>query len=529
MGSDNTEAMKHNLFLTALIALSTVLTPMQLEAQGDSGKNLGYHKSGKGKRVSKTNKGMKLPTFPAATSSTHTDSAAPSAHPEQYRTFLEKLNEKAKANEMDICEALAVMLSATGDEFSQILWMEQAAKDGNAIGMHYLGMTKAAQNAAPELRYLRGKEREALLKKQQNGAKEAATWLKKAAEQKYAPAMLDYSVFLRMGIGVLKNEPGANRMLLEAGKSGNFDTRFSWLLQNNRLTCWADRERPEVASEIKRGNHQVIYYLSRFAPDSRTQLEWLQKAAAKNGAAMYALSSVMHKQDPPRSLELLKSAVTLHDPGAMFVYGSLLLSEPGDYHEKTGLKQDQALGINMLRLSCMLGNSEARRTLSRVYYRGDFGVPQSKEKAYLHIKWLNSAQKDPIALTAQGFMLLTGEGTKQDIDTGKRYITTAANSGYSYALVVMAYAHYKGIGTPKNTELAIEKLQEAAATGFPHAYLYIAFLSAKGLHGGAPDPRSAERYVNIAGLNLKNQAKAFFNELMKESDWSLSPFPLEKQ
>ncbi len=521
--------MKHSLFLTALIALGTAIAPMQLAAQGEHPHRLRHHTTGKGKRVSKTNKGMKLPVLPPEDCTDAALLTAPAVYPQQYREFLDKLNEKVKANETDICEALAVMLSVTKDEFSQALWMEQAAKDGNAIGMHYLGMTKAAQNAAPELRYLQGRAREDLLKKQQSGAKEAAEWLKKAADMKYAPAMLDYSVFLRMGIGVLKNEPAANRLLLEAGKSGNFDTRFSWLLQNRRLTCWADKDRPEVAGEVKRGNHQVIYYLSQFAPDSRTQLEWLQKAAVKNGAAMYALSSVMHRQDPPRSLEMLKSAVTLHDPGALFVYGSLLVSEPGAYHTKTGLKQDKELGINMLRLACMLGNSEARRLLSRAYYRGEFGLTQNKEKAYRHIKWLNSAQRDPIALTAQGFMLLTGEGTQQDIETGKRYITTAANAGYSYALVVMAYAHYKGIGTTKNIELAIEKLQEAAAAGFPHAYLYIAFLTAKGLHGEAPDPRGAERYVNIAGLNLKGQAKVFFDSLMQEQDWALSPFPLEKQ
>lgn len=520
--------MKHHLFLTALLALSSVFAPMQAEAQGADNKHLKRHNAHKGKRVSKTNKGMKLPAFPPIDSDASAYTA-PAVHPQQYSEFLNKLNEKVKANETDICEALAVMLSVTKDEFSQELWMAQAAKDGNAIGMHYLGMTQAAQKGAPELRYLRGKEREILLKKQQSGAGEAAAWLKCAADKKYAPAMLDYSVFLRNGIGVLKNEPAANRLMLEAAKSGSFDTRFSWLLQSQRLISWADKDRPEVAGEINRGNHQVIYYLSRFAPDSRTQLEWLQKAAAKNGAAMYALSAVFHKQDPVRSLELLKSAVALHDPGALFVYGSLLVADPTEFHQKTGLKQNTELGLSMLRLSCMLGNSEARRLLSRAYYRGELGIPQSKEKAYRHIKWLNSAQRDPIALTAQGFMMLTGEGTQQDIETGKRYITIAANSGYSYALVVMAYAHYKGIGTPKNVELAIEKLQEAAAAGFPHAYLYIAFLTAKGLHGEAPDARGAERYVNIASLNLRGQAKAFFDTLMQEEDWVISPFPLEKQ
>lgn len=481
-----------------------------------------------GKTVRKTT-GIQRPDLPGEIETVTVD-PSPSAHPEKYQAFLTELNNKAKANDLDICEALAIMLSATGNEFCQAQWMEQAAKDGNPIGMHYLGMTLAAQNAAPELRYVRGPEREPLLKAQQEGAKAAAEWLRKSAELKYAPAMLDYSLFLRMGIGVQQNDKAANRIMIEAAKSGNFDTRFSWLLQNRRLTAWADKDRPEVASEIRRNNHQVVYYLSQFAPDSKTQMEWLQKAATqKNGAAMYALSSVTSRQDPPLSLKQLKTAVSLHDPSAMYVYGSFLVAEPGEYHKQTGLEQNVPLGISMLKLSCMLGNSQSRRTLARAYYRGDLGMPKDRSKTYAHLKWLNSAQKDHISLAAQGFMLLMGDGTKQDIETGKRYITLAANDGYSYALAMMAYAHYKGIGTTQDVQKAIDVLQESAAAGFPYAYLYIAYLTAKGLHGAPADARAAERYVNIAGLNFGNQAKVIFDELMKEEDWELPPFPLEKQ
>lgn len=535
--------MKPYLLILSLLAIGVPTAPAMplntsLSALAPSPELSAIIKKKTKRKLSKTQKGKQVPEQPsdstaeslaaAATSPTSADSS-PSAHKKSYQDFLSRLNEKAKAGDLDISEALAVMLAATGDEFSQAQWLEQAAKDGNPIGMHYLGMTKAAQNAAPELRYLRGNERAELLKKQQEGAADAIKWLKKAAELKYTPAMLDYSVFLRMGIGTQKNENAAKRMMLEAAKSGNFDTRFSWLLQNQRLTCWEDKDRPEVAGEINRNNHQVIYYLSQFAPDSSTQLEWLTRAATQNGAAMFALSSISHKNDPALSLKLLKTAVALHDPGAMFVYGSLLVAPPGEFNAKTGLQQNTALGVNMIRLACMQGNSAARRALSRAYYRGDFGLKQDKQKAYKHIKWLNSAQKDHIALAAQGFMLLIGEGTQQDIETGKRYISLAANDGYSYALVMMAYAHYKGLGTQKNPEQAIELLQEAAATGFPHAYIYIAFLSAKGLHGQEPDLRNAERYVNIAGLNLGNQAKVFFDSLMQQSDWTISPFPLEKQ
>lgn len=453
---------------------------------------------------------------------------SPEAHAERFREFMTKLEKQVKENDLDACEAMAVMLMATSDELALSSWMEKAAAEGNPVGMHYLGMTSAAKNTSPEIRYLSGQQRQALLSQQQSAAKAAAAWLKKAADKKYVPAMLDYSVFLRNGIGVLKNEPAANRLLLEASKTGNFDTRFSWLLQNGRLTKWADKDRPEVAGEIKRGNHHVIYYLSQFAPESRTQLEWLHKAVAKgNGAAMYALSAVMVNHDPAQSLKLLKSAVVMHDPAAMYVYGSFLVAEPGEFHAKTGLQPNVALGVSMLRLSCMLGNSQSRRALARAYYRGEFGLPKDRSRTYAHLHWLNSAQRDPIAFAAQGFMLLTGDGVAQDIDTGLRYITLAANANYSYAAAMLAYAHYKGLGKPKDPAMAIEVLQEAAAAGFPHAYLYIAFLTAKGLHGQPADARGAERYINLASLNLGTKAREFFDQLMKQDDWELTPFALE--
>lgn len=522
--------------MTRQILLSTLLLSALLpdaaatEPRREATPELRQTRRQRGKRVTqKKDTEQNRPDLPEAGSLTGIDSA-PETHPEKYREFLEKLRKQAEKNDADTSEAMAVALAATGNEFCCDAWMKKAAADGSVVAMHYMGMTSAAKNTSPELRYLRGERREALLREQQSNAVAAAEWLRKAAEKKYVPAMLDYSTFLRNGIGTKKDEQAANRMMMEAARSGTYETRFAWLLQNGRMKCWADRERPEVGGEIKRGNHLVVYYMSNFAPDSRTQLEWIQDAVKKGSAkAMYALSVVMHNTKPQESLKLLRAAVTMHDTDAMLSYGLLLVSEPGEFHKQTGLQQNVQLGCAMLRLSGMLCNVQCRRTLAKAYYRGDFGFPRDKAKTYAHLKWLNSAQKDPISLAAEGFMLLTGDGAPQDAATGLRYITLAANARYSYANAMLAYAHYKGLGVPQNKEMSVEILQEAAAAGFAHAYVYIAFLTAKGLHGKAPDSRGAERYINIAAINLGKGAKAFFDELMKMDEWVLPPFPLEKQ
>ncbi len=524
--------MKHGFFLTGILALSALLAAPYAEAQEQAAHQRTVRKT-KTKRKSRSVKKKSVqttrPELPKAGSLVGIE-ASPNAHPEQYKLFIEKLNAQVSANSPDACEAMAVALAATGSEFCLDEWMAKAAQDNNAVAMHYMGMTSAVKNASPELRYLPPQQRQQLLSQQYNSAKEAAAWLKKAADKKFEPAMLDYSNFMRNGIGTIKNEAGANRLLLEASKMGSYETRFTWLLQNGRLTRWADRERTEVNSEIKRGNHLVIYYMSQFAPNSREQLDWLKQAAEKgNGSAMYSLSSVLSKTNPQESLALLKAAVAKHDPAAMSVYSAFLLAEEGPYHQQTGLKPNRELGLAILRLSAMMGNAQSRRTLAKAYFRGDYGLSRDTSKAYAHLRWLNTAQRDPISLAAQGFMLMTGDGTKQDIATGARYIAHAANAKYSYAHVMRAYAYYKGLGTTRDPRMAVEVLQEAAAAGFAHAYIYIAYLTAKGLHGAAPDLRGAERYVNIASLNLGNAAKSFFEELMKENDWVITPFPLEKK
>ncbi|MBR3926003.1 MAG: sel1 repeat family protein [Akkermansia sp.] len=533
--------MKPFFLTTSLLVLFAILTPQaDCTPSNHNGRQLrtrtanGIRNRGV-RRISHPTPRPSLPLAsmedaPGADSKAPAVDTSPEAHPERYREFLAHLAIQQQENSSDCCKAFSLVLVATGDEFAVESWMRKAAEDGNAVGMHYLGMTSAAQNAAPEIRYLPPAQRQALLDERRNDAREAAQWLKKAADMGYIPAMLDYSMFLRTGIGVERDEQAANRLMLNASRSGNFETRFSWLLQNNRLNRWEDKDRPEVAGEINRGNHHVTYYLSRYAPNSQEQLNWLQKASdAGNPAARYALASITSTQNPEQSLSLLKSAVALHDPAATFAYGSFLVSPPGEFHQRTGLQQNIPLGVGMIRLAALLGNSHARRALSRAYYRGELGFPRDHDKAYRHLRWINCSTKDQIAFAAQGFMLLTGDGVQQDIETGLRYIALAELSGYSYARTMLAYAHYKGLGTEKNVTTAIEYLQESAALGFSHAYVYIAFLAAKGLHGKPADPREAERYLNLAKFSLGDSAREYYDVLMQQDDWILPPFPLEKQ
>ncbi|MBR2313984.1 MAG: hypothetical protein IKA55_03910 [Akkermansia sp.] len=73
-----------------------------------------------------------------------------------------------------------------------------------------------------------------------------------------------------------------------------------------------------------------------------------------------------------------------------------------------------------------------------------------------------------------------------------------------------------------NTKAACKLLQEAAALGQKRAYVYLAYLTAKGGPNQSPDPKLAERYVRMASLDMKDEAKKLYDKLMTEG-WNPEP------
>jgi len=430
---------------------------------------------------------------------------------EPYTLFLQKLEEQVKGNSLDFCPAMQTVLSVTNDEFAVDDWMAKAAGTGNSAALYYLAGRKLTSVPADKL--------------QSPEIKEAYQRARRAAEAGFEPAMLDVSLCLRYGIGTQKDEAGADRWLLQACKSGNFDMRFKWLQLTNRLTKFEDGERTEVKSELERGNHHVLYYLSAFAPDSATQLEWLRKAAEKgNPSALYSLSSLSSRLNPKDSYTLLKEAVKQHNPEAMFVLGQTLLGDDPDnpFVKEAGITPDEASGLHLLRLASMLDNAPADVVLGNLYYDGGHGLPKDHERAYRHYA---RAQKSrhAAAAAAQGIMLLKGDGVAQDVAQGTRLLNLAANSGYGYAAVLLAYAQYEGIGVPADARKAAEFLNDAAVMGQPAAYVYLAYITAKGGHNLKADPKLAENYVRMAALDMGDKAQQLYDELMKAGKWEPHP------
>lgn len=451
-----------------------------------------------------------------ATSDTSAASSAPENHLEAYKEFKAALDKQTKDNSMDCCPAIMIALNATDDELCIDRWMEKAAEEGNAAALNFVG-TKYLIRVMPEDRQTRR-------------TRDSVALVKKAADKKYAPAMIDYSAYLRAGIGTLANTAAATRILLEACRDGNIETRYHWLLKSDRLKSYDDIKRGEVQSEIKRGNHHVIYHLGMLAPNNYLMYTNLTKAARMgNPNAMYVLSEQFSRVNHQVSYHYLKAAAAHHHPTALATLGHYLLDPNKRVQETLGVHANPAAGLLFLKAAAILGNETARIHLAHFYYHGLHGISKNMQKAYRHIEEGAIARPDDVGfMTAQAYMLLSGTGVKADPEKGKALLNKAADVGYPYAKTMRAYVNYRGIGTEPKPKDAIFELEElAAAHGFDICFVYLALMFDEGAGGLEKDEKKVQYYLEHAKTRLGEQAIEKFN-YHKETygQWTLPPFNL---
>ncbi|MBR1997070.1 MAG: sel1 repeat family protein [Akkermansia sp.] len=444
------------------------------------------------------------------------ESSAPQHHQAAYKQFKTKLDELAAHNSFDPAPAIMIALNATNDEFCIEEWMAQAAKENNPVALNYVG--------SKHLFYVPDNM------KRDKKVKEAVALVKKAADQKYAPAMVDYSTYMRHGVGVIKNTAGADRMLMEACRSGNFETRFSWLLQSGRLEKYEDKDRPEVKNEIARGNHHVLYYLSGKAPNDFYMLNMLTEAARMgNNSAMYELSTHLSRLDIRAGYHYLKAAAAHHNIMALSTLGEYLISPDKRIAEALGMQQDKAAGLYLLKTAACMGNTTANAMLAHLYYNGICGVEKDIDKAYKHIEAGASARPDVGFLAAQGFMLVNGYGVKKDAAKGLQLINLAARQKYPHAVAMQAYLHYRGIGVEPNGKEALFLLESLATDRrrLDVCFVYIALMYDEGGAGLDKDPRKVEYYMDHAKRALGEYAQQVFDQYKnKHNGWHLTPFDI---
>lgn len=433
----------------------------------------------------------------------------PAAHA-QFPAFMQALDKMVAENSTDYYEPVSCVMAATeGDETAFADWMQAAAQKGNAAAIRWelnqtLASIRPEKLLSPEV-------------------KNAYRKLVKLADTKYVPAMLDVSACLRMGIGTTKDEEASQKMLMEACKGGDMKARFQWLLNTKRLSSWADKDKPEVASEISRGNHYVINHLASLAPDAKDQVEWMKDAAAKgNGDAYLLLSNLASKNHPKESMELLRMAARQHHPEAFFMMGTVL-SDNGaatPFQQQAGITPSVKESVLFLKMAALLGNMNAVLALGISYYDGANGLPQDYKKAWFYYS-MPAIAEAPIAMNARGIMLMLGQGVEKDTAKGTELLAQAAKE-FPGALISQAWMLYKGEGVQADAKEAANLLKEAAALGAPVAYVYLAYITAKGGEKLPADVSQAKRYVRLAEIDMGENAQRLYDALIV-NEWMVHP------
>lgn len=427
---------------------------------------------------------------------------------EKYPGFVNLLKEMVEKNIDDFSDAILYILEATGnDEHAVFSWMNEAAISGNLAALRWVVGQELSNVSIDKL--LTSEPRSAYRR------------LTQIAAKGYLPARLDVASCLRLGLGTERDEAAAIRQLEEASKSGNFLARFQLLLATKSLNLFADKDKPEVTYEIDRGNHHVSYFVSTLATDTTTQMAWIRRAAEQgSGEAYFVLSSLASHGHPKDSYVLLEEAARLHHPNALFVLGDALCDTEGRIPQVRAaeVKPDPVRGMRLLKTSALLGNPNAAILLATAYHEGNMGLPQDDTKAFFHVSNPQVAS-NTACMSARGYMMLRGLGTKQNIPGGLDLLQQAVRTGYPMAFIYQAYANYKGLGMKEDAHAAANLLSEAAALGAPEAYVYQAFITAKGGAGLAANEAQAQRYIRLAAMDMGERAQQLYDSLILKGEW----------
>lgn len=428
--------------------------------------------------------------------------SSPDAHPEQYAQFAAALENITKNNEPNVSPALRIILNTTGDELAVLSWMQKAADAGNPAALHFLSNITLNGSQDPE------------------ALKKAYEQARKAADKGYTPAIISVAGCMQFGIGTKGDKQAAVSYLAQACRNGDFRVRFQWLSLTGRLRSISDAERPEVKSELERGNHLVAYKLSDLAPTPQGRLDWLRRAVdLGNDNAIVIMADMLSEKDPKASISLLQMACKANNIEALFTYASLLLEDdPLPAVQGTGVTYDEKSGTYLLRLAAMHGHPNALIQLANIYLLGRYGLKQNAQHAYNLFEYGSRLGLVNLML-GKAYCQLRGLGTRQDIETATKTIDQYYKAGHPMACLLKAYKAYKGLGGATSIGEVETYCYEASAGDYPQAYLHLACVIAKGMEGVKPDPERAETYVQMAELSLGPIARKLFKRMMQRPEW----------
>ncbi len=427
------------------------------------------------------------------------------------KAFRAALDAAEKAGSDDFYAAAKLVVDTTGDPTLMQPLMERAAKEGSAAATTWLalGELQRLHTLGADL----GTDARAKALRAQVDA---------AAAKQYAPALVQASQLAAAGVGAAPDQQLATRYLMEACRLKSSQARAAYLMVSGRLAD-GDLTRPEIASELAKGNYYLEELLAQMQGDTAKGVEWLRKASAHGSpAAPFVLAgSQAAGLGQEEALEQLTLAADRHFPTAMAYLGAIALRAGLFRTEGLELAQDAEAGLRRLLYAAALGNGVAAHTLATAYGQKEAG-PVPPDLIY-RLYRLAADQGEPFGMAGCGYCLLTGRGCRQDAKEGEALLRRAADKGANWAHQALASAYFNGFGVKADMFAATNALTEDAQAGSLHAYSTMAALVALGNEAARPDPARAAVYLDLAREKGEPQAQEVYDTIIKAGGWRFMP------
>lgn len=181
--------------------------------------------------------------------------------------------------------------------------------------------------------------------------------------------------------------------------------------------------------------------------------------------------------------------------GMVLFSGGLVAAPEDDY--QAGLKAHRSGDIvgamGPLRQASLDGHAKAQALLAEILDRTDF----DEDAIALYRK--SASQGDLDGMFGLGVMIVSGEGTKKDVATGRSWIMKAAEAGHVLAINSIAQGYLKGemgyTDADRDTSESLRWIKRAAENDYLPAIDALAAAYANGKSLGLPVDRAlAEQY-----------------------------------
>lgn len=353
------------------------------------------------------------------------------------------------------------------DEKRAFEWYLKAASAGNSL---------AQINVSRSYRVGRG----VLL-----NATEAVNWAKRAAETGDSDAEVEYGQYFSRGEIVKKDPTEAFKWYMKSAMQNNpwgqHSVAYSYQYGEgveedlNKAIEWAKKS----AEQHFAPGQALLALLYDIQGDDISALEWYKKAAennapdAANNAGVAYETGQMVSPDNSIASNYYKKALDL-DPTEELYFANYW----GVQLKLTNATDEKLKILATLEDRANMNGVNSQWILAEVYSGiRNFPADAVKERYWLEKSAINEHK---CASLSWGIMLMQGDGVKQDIVSGVRYIEKADSLGAQKAAYNLGVIYMEGKYTTKNVAKGLEYLERGAEEGNLESLIYLSKLYREG-------------------------------------------------